>query len=60
MARRRVRVSVPFHLEQDVGLGDALERLTSKLGIEACEACQARSAALNRYVVFTGRPLAGR
>jgi hypothetical protein len=59
-SRRIVRVSVPFHLQQDVGLGDALERLISKLGVESCAACQERAAALNRYVVFTGRPLAGR
>ena len=58
-SHRIVRVRVPFDLEHDVGLGDALKWLTSKLGIEPCPACQERAAGLNHYVVFTGRPPAG-
>jgi len=54
-AKAAVRVAIPFELDQDVGLGDALKQLTAKVGIEPCAPCQQRAAALNRYVVFTGR-----
>lgn len=65
-SHRIVRVSVPFALEQDVGLDDALKRLTSKLGIELCPACQERGgveplrrlhrAEARRAVIAGGRP----
>ena len=54
-AKATVRVSIPFELAQDVGLGDVIRRLTSKVGISPCAPCEQRAAALNRYVTFTGR-----
>jgi hypothetical protein len=56
-AKAPVRIAVPFEIDHDVGLGDAVKRLTSKVGIEPCAPCRERAAALNRQVVFTGRPL---
>jgi len=49
------RVQVPaFVTKREVGLGDAIKRVTSAVGIKPCAGCQRRAAALNRYVVFTG------
>jgi len=53
--RAAVKVGVPFRLEDDVGLGDAIKRVTTMAGIHPCAPCQARAEALNRRVVFTGR-----
>ena len=58
-ARAAVRVAVPIELDQDIGLGDALKRLTTKLGIQPCTPCQERAATLNRHVVFTRRSSRG-
>ena len=44
-----------FVSHQDVGLGDVIKRATSALGIKPCGACARRAAALNRWIVFTGR-----
>jgi hypothetical protein len=50
-----IRVRLPFELKGDVGLGDAIKRATTAVGIAPCHACQQRAVVLNRYVVFTGR-----
>jgi hypothetical protein len=48
------RVRVPgFLTEQEIGLGDAIKRATSYLGIQHCGGCSRRAAALNRWMVFT-------
>ena len=41
-----------FISEQQVGLGDAIKRATSYVGIKPCGGCEGRAAALNRWVVF--------
>lgn len=47
------RVHLPgFIVENDVGLGDAVKRVTSLVGIRPCSACERRAAALNRRFVF--------
>ena len=50
-----LRVELPFELKSNVGLGDAIKRLTTALGIRTCEPCERRAAFLNRQVVLTGR-----
>jgi len=50
-----MRVHVPFEMKEDVGLGDAIKRFTSKVGINPCGGCKRRAKTLNNYVVFTGR-----
>lgn len=48
------RVRLPgFLLEEEVGLGDALKRVTYALGIKACGGCKKRAATLNRWMTFT-------
>jgi hypothetical protein len=50
------RVSLPgFIADEDIGLGDAVRRVTSYFGVKPCAGCQRRAAALNRRLVFTGR-----
>jgi hypothetical protein len=42
-----------FLNEKDIGLGDVIKRATSYAGIKPCGGCEARAAALNRWLVFS-------
>ncbi len=54
--RQPYRVCLPgFVADEDVGLGDAIKRATSTVGITPCGGCGRRAAALNRWMVFSGR-----
>ena len=56
--RKRVpyRVRLPgFISEEEVGLGDVVKRATYALGIKPCGGCSKRAAALNRWMVFSGK-----
>ena len=37
-----------------VGLGDAVKKLTTHMGIAPCSGCTRRAATLNRWVVLRG------
>lgn len=48
------RVRLPgFVSDEQVGLGDAVTRITYAAGIKPCGGCGRRAAALNRWMVFT-------
>jgi hypothetical protein len=48
------RVRLPgFISDEQVGLGDAVKRITYAAGIKPCDGCGRRAAALNRWMVFT-------
>ena len=50
------KVRLPgFIAEEEVGLGDVIKRATSTVGIRPCGGCNQRAAALNRWLVFSGR-----
>ncbi len=50
------RVRLPgFITDEEIGLGDVIKRVTSAFGIKPCGGCERRAAALNRWLVFTGR-----
>jgi hypothetical protein len=50
------RVRLPgFILDEDVGLGSVVKRVTSTFGIRPCGGCEQRAARLNRWLVFTGK-----
>jgi hypothetical protein len=50
------RVRLPgFVSDAEVGLGDAIRRFTSSLGIKPCSSCLRRAQVLNHWIVFTGR-----
>jgi hypothetical protein len=48
------RVRLPgFVIEDEIGLGDALRRVTYAMGIKSCGGCRRRADALNRWFVFS-------
>lgn len=50
------RMRLPgFIADDDIRLGDAIQRTTSYFGIPTCGGCQRRAAALNRWLSFTPR-----
>jgi hypothetical protein len=50
------RVFLPGFIKDDeIGLGDAISRVTSYFGVKPCGGCRRRAAALNRWIVFTRR-----
>ena len=50
------RVRLPgFITDEEIGLGDAIKRATSYIGIKPCGRCEQRAAALNRWLTFTNR-----
>lgn len=49
------RVRLPgFVSDEDLGLGDAIKRVTYAFGIKPCGGCQKRASALNRWAVING------
>jgi len=48
------RMRLPGFINEDIGLGDVVKRVTSAAGIKPCGGCQRRAAALNRWLVFHG------
>ncbi len=52
--RQPHRVRLPgFLVEEEIGLGDAVRRVTYAMGIKPCGGCEKRAAALNRWVHFS-------
>jgi hypothetical protein len=50
------RVRLPgFISDAEVGLGDAIKRATSAVGIRPCGGCTRRATSLNRWMVFSHR-----
>jgi len=39
-----------FLIEGEVGLGDAIKRVTYAMGLPPCQGCERRAAALNRWM----------
>lgn len=44
-----------FVSDEEIGLGDVIKHVTYAFGIRPCGGCERRAAALNRWLVFTGR-----
>jgi len=52
-ARPPHRVRLPgFLVEEEIGLGDAIKRVTYAMGISPCGGCEQRAAALNRWMTL--------
>ena len=48
------RVRLPgFLIDEEIGLGDAIKRVTYAMGIKPCGGCEKRAAALNRWLHFS-------
>lgn len=50
---RRIRVP-GFLVDQEIGLGNAIKRVTSSIGVRPCSGCERRAAQMNRRVVLQG------
>jgi hypothetical protein len=54
--RQPHRVRLPgFIGDKDIGLGDVIKRATYAVGIKPCGGCARRAAALNRWMIFSGK-----
>jgi hypothetical protein len=42
-----------FLIEEEIGLGDVIKRMTYVMGIKPCGGCEQRAAALNRWMSFS-------
>jgi len=42
-----------FLVENEIGLGDVLKRVTSAVGVKPCGGCEKRAAGLNSWITFT-------
>ena len=52
--RQPHRVRLPgFLIDEEIGLGDAIKRVTYATGIKPCGGCERRAAALNRWMHFS-------
>lgn len=52
--REPYRVRLPeFLIEEEIGLGNVVKKVTYAMGIRACGGCEQRAAALNRWMVFS-------
>jgi len=48
------RVRLPgFLIDEEIGLGDAIKRVTYVMGIKPCGGCEKRATALNRWMHFS-------
>jgi hypothetical protein len=47
------RVRLPGFVGEEVGLGDAIKRATTRAGVRPCGGCGRRAEALNRRVVLS-------
>lgn len=48
------RVRLPgFLIEEEIGFGDVIKRVTYAMGIKPCVGCEKRANALNRWVRFS-------
>jgi hypothetical protein len=54
--RQPHRIRLPgFIKDEDIGLGDALKRVTYAVGIKPCGGCEGRAAVLNRWMLFSSK-----
>ena len=51
---RPYRIRLPgFFIENEIGLGDAIKKVTYAMGIKPCTGCEQRAARMNRWRVFS-------
>jgi len=48
------RIRLPgFLIEEQIGLGDVVKRVTYAIGVRPCGGCEKRAAALNRWMTLS-------
>jgi hypothetical protein len=50
-AKPLLKISVPM-LEREIGAGDVVKRMTTRVGLRPCAPCENRAQRLNNYLVF--------
>jgi hypothetical protein len=54
--RRPHQVRLPgFMVDDEIGLGDLIKKVTYAVGVSPCGGCEKRAATLNRWMVFAPR-----
>ncbi|SEE09898.1 hypothetical protein SAMN05216482_9183 [Streptomyces sp. PAN_FS17] len=53
--REPLRVRLPAFIDDEIGLGDVVKRVTYSTRLRPCSGCDRRAAALNRWIAFSGR-----
>jgi hypothetical protein len=54
VSRTAHRMRLPgFLIDDDIGLGDAIKRITFAAGIKPCSGCDKRAESLNRRITLT-------
>ena len=52
--RQPYRVRLPgFLIEEQIGLGDVIKRITYAMAIKPCAGCERRATVLNRWMRFS-------
>lgn len=51
----RSSFSIEAPVDEEIGLGDMVKRVTQKMGIKTCSGCERRAQVLNRWVSFKPR-----
>lgn len=47
------RINIPGLIGEEIGFGDVIKNITTKVGFKPCGGCQRRAAALNQWVAFS-------
>ena len=53
-AMKKIEINTHGVLKKTVGLGDAIKKMTTAVGIKPCEACNKRAEKLNSIMSFKG------
>lgn len=53
--KKPLRVRLPAFINDEIGLGDVIKKVTYHARLRPCNGCEQRAAMLNRWVVFSGR-----
>jgi hypothetical protein len=47
------QINIPGFVNEEIGLGDVIKKITTRVGFKPCGGCQRRAAALNQWLVFS-------
>jgi hypothetical protein len=49
------RINIPGIINEEIGLGDVIKKITKSVGFNPCGGCQKRAEAMNRWLVISPR-----
>ena len=50
---RKITINTRGVLKRNIGLGDAIKKMTTSIGVKPCEACNKRAEKLNEMIQFS-------